>query len=175
MKILKKLKQLFKISVSDSIMNNINTGVEVRKSSISGRGVFSKRDYKVGEKVIELNADILHADDVDWKSLGSKGYNYLQIGDFEYIAPIEPKLRFLNHSCDPNLGLKYNNGKVKFVAIKPIKTNQEVNFDYSTNMIEEEDEDSDDQAEEYIDQAIQDLEKLYRHKIKQMGGFPKLK
>ena len=43
------------------------------------------------------------------------------------------------------------------------------------DLIEEEDEDSDDQAEEHIDQAIQDLEKLYRYKIKQMGGFPKLK
>mgnify|MGYP001572637729 CR=1 FL=1 len=36
---------------------------------------------------------------------------------------------YLNHSCDPNIGIK---GRVTFVALKNIKKGEEVAFDYST-------------------------------------------
>ena len=44
-----------------------------------------------------------------------------------------------NHSCDPNLGIKYDDGKkMKWVAIRDIKKKEECTFDYSTIFLNEE-------------------------------------
>lgn len=112
----------------------------IKKSKIHGRGVFANKNFNIGEKAIELKGKILYSDDIDWDSLKEKAYNYLQIGDWEYLEPYDINLECLNHSCNPNLGFKFLNGKACFIAIKPIKEGDELAFDYSTTMLEEEDE-----------------------------------
>ncbi len=44
---------------------------------------------------------------------------------------------FVNHSCNPNAGLKIENRKATLVSIKNIKTGQEITWDYSTTMDED--------------------------------------
>ncbi|MFK7967922.1 MAG: SET domain-containing protein-lysine N-methyltransferase [Rickettsiaceae bacterium] len=40
---------------------------------------------------------------------------------------------FINHSCDPNLGIRDNQyNAYDFIAIKPIYANDELTFDYET-------------------------------------------
>jgi len=119
----------------------IKRDLVVRKSGIEGKGVHTNRGYKPGEIVLQPEGEIVHARDVDWDSLGEAGMNYLQVSQWKYLEPTDSRLRFLNHSCDPNLGYKSLEGRVSFVAIKQIREGDEVKFDYSTTMLEEWDED----------------------------------
>jgi len=44
---------------------------------------------------------------------------------------------FFNHSCDPNAGLKITVTKAVLIAIKDISPGQEITWDYSTTMDED--------------------------------------
>jgi hypothetical protein len=57
----------------------------------------------------------------------------LQTGlDREYILLNEPG-KYLNHSCDPNAGLR----GLRLVAVRDIAPGEELCFDYSTTMAED--------------------------------------
>jgi hypothetical protein len=59
------------------------------------------------------------------------GQHWLAIGRGCWLVP--PRrypLYFINHSCDPNAGLK---GTRTFVAMRAIRKGEEITFDYSTS------------------------------------------
>jgi hypothetical protein len=60
--------------------------------------------------------------------------NAYQIDDDLYIYPMHPEGRFMNHSCDPNAGLREDR---EMVALREILPGEEVMFDYSTTMSED--------------------------------------
>src|SRR5205814_820139 len=90
---------------------------EVRKSKIHGRGLFAIADIAKNEIVAIKGGHI-----VDRKSLREKitpllGPVEIQIDDDLFIAPVsgeerELSMLYLNHSCDPNLGVR---GEITFV------------------------------------------------------------
>ncbi len=97
-------------------------GFELRKSSGKGEGIFATQLFKVGDIVMVgvikgvLNGNHSHAS---------------QIGDNKYVlhAGLMTKV---NHSCDPNCGIRVNEtGAHDFVAIKDIRVNKEITFDYA--------------------------------------------
>jgi hypothetical protein len=59
---------------------------------------------------------------------------YLQIGENLFIGPSGWLDDYVNHSCEPNSGVKFDIDDIKLVAIVPIATGQEITFDYSTTM-----------------------------------------
>ena len=136
------------------INQKIEQKVAIGKSVIHGKGLFANQDFQSGEVVYQPTGRKVHANNVDWNSLGRDEYdNFLQIGSWKYLNATEDTLfRYLNHSCDPNTGIKCATvrkgdevireirGNISFVAIKPIKRGEEVTFDYSTTMFEEMDE-----------------------------------
>jgi hypothetical protein len=44
---------------------------------------------------------------------------------------------FVNHSCDPNCGLDFRDGRVFLVAVRVIGAGEEVSFDYATSTTRE--------------------------------------
>ncbi|PWH12421.1 MAG: SET domain-containing protein-lysine N-methyltransferase [Anaerolineae bacterium] len=55
----------------------------------------------------------------------------IQIEDEIYLAPLgleEEPADFINHSCDPNAGIR---GQVSLVAMRPIAAGEEITFDYA--------------------------------------------
>ena len=97
-------------------------GFELRKSSGKGEGIFATKAFKVGDIVMvgvikeALNGNHSHAS---------------QIGENEYVlhAALITKV---NHSCDPNCGIRANEtGAHDYVAIKIISVNEEITFDYA--------------------------------------------
>lgn len=116
--------------------------IYVSKSGIDGKGLFAGRAFEFNEVVYQPRGRVVHAEDIDWDAIGKKGYDeFLQVGAWEYFdGRSDPKFKYLNHSCDPNIGYKNLEGKVSFVAIKPISRGEEITFDYSTTMFEELDE-----------------------------------
>ncbi len=86
-----------------------------------GKGVFASKAFKQGERVIETLGEIvseqnIYTIQVDWDL---------------HIEPTLPA-KYLNHSCDPNLGVKINaDGLPDYYAIRDIHPKEHLTFDYA--------------------------------------------
>ena len=106
---------------------------KVRKSKIHGCGLFAIADIAKNEIVAVKGGHI-----VDRKTLREKitprfGPVEIQIDDDLFIAPVtederELSMLYLNHSCDPNLGVR---GVVTFVAMRDIHNGEELTHDWA--------------------------------------------
>jgi hypothetical protein len=59
---------------------------------------------------------------------------YVQIGPDEYLGPSGRVDDLINHSCDPNTGLRFDAVGIHLVALRPIEPGEEVTWDYSTTL-----------------------------------------
>lgn len=96
--------------------------IEIKKAPGNiGRGVFAARDFKKGELVVRGTGEIIsyqtrHSIQVDWD---------------RHMEPDLPS-RYLNHSCDPNVGIKTNElGLPDFFAMRDIEKGEEIRWDYA--------------------------------------------
>ena len=103
----------------------------VVKKARNGRGVFLENSIKKGTVITVFNYPV--SKDVKNRRYFINSGSWLQVGLNSWMKPLG-FLRFLNHSCSPNRGLKIMGKKVKLVAIRNIKAGEEVTYDYSTTM-----------------------------------------
>ena len=96
-----------------------------------GRGVFAARGFRAGEQILVFAGDPYDRSHPLHDT--PQGANLLQVGPRDYILP-RPIGLYVNHSCNPNAGLK---GTDVLVALRDIAPGAEVRFDYSTNMDED--------------------------------------
>jgi uncharacterized protein len=114
-------------------LSYLSPKTEVRESKIHGRGLFATADIAKDEIVVVKGGHI-----VDGKTLREKitpvlGPVEIQIGDDLFVAPVsdeecELSMLYLNHSCDPNLGVR---GEITFVAMRDIRTGEELTHDWA--------------------------------------------
>ncbi|MFA6526041.1 MAG: SET domain-containing protein [Candidatus Buchananbacteria bacterium] len=96
----------------------------VKKSRISGLGVFANRAFKKGEIVVKWPTDnILSAKEAE--NLPAKEKPYLIKSGRKYILMQSPA-RYVNHSCDANT----KGGNKCDVAVRDIKNGEEITSDY---------------------------------------------
>ena len=96
-----------------------------------GRGVFATRAYRPGDHILAFVGEKFDRSHSIHHT--PQGANLLQVGPTSYILP-RPVGLYVNHSCNPNAGLK---GTRTLIAIRDIAEGEEVRFDYSTNMDED--------------------------------------
>jgi len=101
--------------------------IYVDQSGIHGKGVFAKKDLKRGEVAFILKGKPKKWIVKDQKS-SLAGPNWIGIAHNLWLDLDGTPFVYLNHSCDPTIGIK---GKVTFVALKNIKKGTELTFDYS--------------------------------------------
>ena len=100
-------------------------GEDVRADrSDIGIGVFANKDFAVGEYILTFRGPIVP----DSPNGGADEANLIQIDIGQYVRP-EPVGVYVNHSCRPNACLR--SGLALF-ALRPIRRNDEIRFDYST-------------------------------------------
>lgn len=99
-------------------------------SSAFGRGLFASQPFHPGQPILAFTGPVLDHDEV--LALGEDQAFALQIGPDEYLDTMPPG-RYTNHSCDPNAGIV--NDRV-LIALRPIRSGQEIQFDYSSTMSE---------------------------------------
>ena len=114
-------------------LSYLSPKTKVRESKIHGRGLFAIADITKNEIVAVKGGHI-----VDRKTLREKitprfGPVEIQIDDDLFIAPVtederELSMLYLNHSCDPNLGVR---GEITFVAICDIRAGEELTHDWA--------------------------------------------
>lgn len=107
----------------------------ILQKSRHGKAVFANKDFKRGEFIIEFKGKIYLRKD-NPRGFNSKNNHYLQIGKDSYLGPVKTMDNYINHSCNPNCGLKISN-KVQLFAINKIRKGEEVTFDYSITMGED--------------------------------------
>lgn len=108
----------------------VSEKVAIRQSRTQGRGIFAVELIRKGEVVFIKGGHILRRD-----QLFSSGAinSYLPIDDEYFLGATsmdeedEIKL-FINHSCDPNCGIR---GEITFVAIRDIHAGEELTIDYA--------------------------------------------
>jgi uncharacterized protein len=101
------------------------------KSDIHGKGIFATEPIEKGEVIAIKNGKKITRKDL--VKSGISGHAELQIGDDLYIAPstkveVEDSMIFINHSCEPNVGMK---DEVTFVAMRNIEPQEELVIDYA--------------------------------------------
>src|SRR5262245_37555013 len=105
----------------------------VRRSRIIGRGLFADATIGKGEIVCVKGGHLLtKVEFANHKSAANEAD--LQIADDLFLAPVteaefEDVMMFLNHSCEPNVGVQ---GQIVFVALRDIVAGEELTLDYAT-------------------------------------------
>lgn len=92
-----------------------------------GLGLFASRNIKRGETIFVFSGRVISDEE------GKISPNPIQIGTHLYIDPEQGWGRFINHSCQPNVGIVKNN---IVIALQNISFRTEIRFDYSTTMLE---------------------------------------
>jgi hypothetical protein len=96
-----------------------------------GLGVFANRDIRLGEVILRFGGRLI--DFAETKRRGRWECMPLQIGPDRYFDT-EPPGIFVNHSCNPNAGIRND---CELLALRDIKAGREIRFDYSTTMDEQ--------------------------------------
>ncbi len=122
--------------MSRSSVSSADKDQLIIKTTKKGKSVFANRDYGKGEFIIEFRGRRYSMDEYK-KRLNPKNNHFLQIDADVYLGPTRTADNYINHSCDPNSGIRMIDGKVLLHAIKAIKRGDEISFDYSTSMAEE--------------------------------------
>lgn len=110
----------------------MNSLLKIKKSKVSGNGVFVTSNINKGKTIC-----FLEGEEIDIYEMLKRiddgieaGSDPLQIDNETYLD-LDELSRTFNHSCNPNAFIK---GKNELVALKNIKQNEEIKYDYSTTM-----------------------------------------
>ena len=102
-----------------------------------GKAVFANKDFKKGEEIIKFRGQPMKRRELP-ELIVPEDDRYIQVGKDKYLGPSGDFDDFFNHSCNPNSGIKIIGKRVILIAIKDIKKEKEVTWDYSTTMNEDE-------------------------------------
>ncbi len=112
----------------------MNQKIKVGHSTISGAGLFAIKKIFKNETILVQGGKILTSSKVYDKKTNSADICFL-IDEDLLICPINKNGRLgkdgaflLNHSCNPNCGLR---GQILFVAIRDILPREELTYDYA--------------------------------------------
>jgi len=102
--------------------------IYVSDSSLcKGKGLFAGKNFKKGEVIYVFKGEYVKAD------LTNVSCPYALQLDFSlYLIP-EGEGKYLNHSCEPNCKLSLQNGQLMLIAIKEIKKDEELCYNYNTS------------------------------------------
>ena len=114
----------------------ISPKAKVRASPIHRGGLFADEPIRKGEIVAIKGGHVM-----DYETLKEVEdeieESYIQIEEDFFIGSVKKsevmgnKL-FLNHSCDPNLGIR---GQITFIAIRDISSGEELTYDWAMESI----------------------------------------
>src|SRR4030095_16689361 len=117
-------------------LSYLSPKTEVCESKIHGRGLFARTEIAKDEIVAVKGGHIVDGRTLRERITAVLGPVEIQIDDNLFIAPLtneerELSMLYLNHSCDPNLGMR---GEITFVAMRGIHAGEELTHDWAMTM-----------------------------------------
>lgn len=103
---------------------NDHPSLIVFDTKIFGKAVFTKKFIPAGEKISEFDGPIYDNDFEDWTE--DLQNHCIQIGP-ETWRDSKGYARYINHSCDPNCGIR---GLTEIIAMRDIHAGEEITWDY---------------------------------------------
>ncbi len=100
-----------------------------------GKAVFAAVAFDEGQPLLEFTGRRHRMSQVPSLMRGG-GDRFVQVTPEHYMGPSGRLDDLVNHSCDPNAGLRFTDDGVFLVAIKGIAPGEEVTWDYSTTLAE---------------------------------------
>jgi SET domain-containing protein len=110
--------------------------IEVRDSGVHGRGVFSTRAIKKGERIIEYLGERVSHKEADRRyelKDENDSHTFLFIVDSKTVIDAGVNgndARFFNQSCDPNCESTVEKRRVFIDAMRDIASGEELTYDY---------------------------------------------
>jgi SET domain-containing protein len=103
----------------------------VVRTARNGVGLFASRTYKPNQTIIKIVGRVVDAG-ILWERRGTFADNCFRYGPETYLDPGDQDGRYVNHSCEPNAGIRKNNNQLFLFAVKAISAGTEIVIDYST-------------------------------------------
>lgn len=107
------------------------------ENSAHGTGVFASDSLNKGEFIMDFKGSYYRKKELP-DPYDEVDDHYLQIDQDLYLGPSGKEDDFLNHSCDPNAAIFIKENRAALYAIKQINKGDEITWDYSTSMNEDE-------------------------------------
>jgi SET domain len=98
-----------------------------------GKAVFATQAFPVDAALMEFIGPRYHASEIHSNRKGA-GDRFVQIDLDHYMGPSGGLDDLVNHSCNPNAGLRFTPEGVFLVAIRSIQRGEEICWDYSTTL-----------------------------------------
>lgn len=122
-------------------MDNSHKLYQVKASGVHGKGVFATEDIPKGTKIIEYLGEIISKKEGDkrakeqYEKSKKDGSGSVFVFELNKKQDIDGDVswnpaKYLNHSCNPNCKYKIIDNHIWIISIKPIKKDEELNFDY---------------------------------------------
>ena len=108
------------------------TGVFVGRAR-NGLGLIAGRAYRPRQTIVKLDGRIVHYG-LLWERGGSFAANCIRFGPETYLDPGDGFGRYLNHSCEPNAGIRKKGNQLVLFAALRIAAGMEIVIDYSTTI-----------------------------------------
>ena len=103
----------------------MNADIEIRQSTISGRGVFARRQFRKGETVLTWDVSRkIRRDSID--SLSSEEHHFLNPFDDAFFVLLGEPERYVNHPCAKNTRVE----QFTDIAMRDILPGGEITSDY---------------------------------------------
>lgn len=103
-------------------------------TSRNGRGLVAARSLEAGVTIMRVPGRIVHYE-LLWRRQGSKfSANCFRYGPDTYLDPGDGVARFINHSCEPNAGIRKINNRLFVFTARRIGRGSEITIDYSTTI-----------------------------------------
>ncbi len=110
--------------------------IEVRASTLHGKGVFALRRIRKGTRIIEYLGDRISHREADrrYESKDSEdAHTFLFIVDRGVVVDGGSNgndARFINHGCDPNCESTIESRRIFIEALRTIQPGEELTYDY---------------------------------------------
>ncbi len=101
-----------------------NKKAKVRQTKQYGKGVFATQKIRKGEVIAIFDGPILDDDFEPWTD--DLYFHAIQVDKAKWRDSIGIA-RYINHSCDPNCGIKRRN---RVVAMRDIEKGEQISWDY---------------------------------------------
>lgn len=112
--------------------------LKLRKSRIDGNGLFTLEGIPARRKVTEYAGEKIRMSEAKrrfWRMLRKKGPKRMYLAKLSLGWAIDGAVggngsEVINHSCDPNLFIKREHGKINFCSKRRIRLGEEITVDY---------------------------------------------
>jgi uncharacterized protein len=97
----------------------------------NGLGLVATKNFRRAQTIVKIPGRVVDAG-ILWDRGGTFADNCFRFGPETYLDPRDGPGRFLNHSCEPNAGIRKANNQLFLVAAQSIAAGEEILIDYST-------------------------------------------